>query len=126
MTVHPPAAVPDAAAAKLEEQQAIPLQPQTLAAFMKAIDELRAAGAVVVFDDSMLPEFRSGDCVVIDPTSNAQPGDFVLAISGGETILRQHRATDTGFTLHPLNPVYATLRSDRATIRTYDKTFSFR
>ncbi len=51
-----PAGVPDAAAAKLEEAQAIPLQPQTLAAFMKAIDELRAAGAVVVIDDSILPE----------------------------------------------------------------------
>ncbi len=32
------------------------LQPETREAFMKAIDGLRAAGATVVFDDSILPE----------------------------------------------------------------------
>jgi Asp-tRNA(Asn)/Glu-tRNA(Gln) amidotransferase A subunit family amidase len=32
------------------------LQPETRAMFMKAVDELRAAGATIVFDDSMLPE----------------------------------------------------------------------
>ena len=50
-----PAAVPDEAANQLETEQAIALQPATRAAFMKAIDELRAAGATVVFDDSILP-----------------------------------------------------------------------
>src|SRR5580693_372174 len=34
----------------------IPLQPETRAAFMKAIEGLRAAGATVVFDDSILPD----------------------------------------------------------------------
>lgn len=33
----------------------IPLRPETRAAFMKAIEGLRAAGATVVFDDSILP-----------------------------------------------------------------------
>ena len=32
------------------------LHPQTRAMFMKAVDELRAAGATVLFDDSILPE----------------------------------------------------------------------
>lgn len=41
---------PDAAAGR------IPLQPTTRAAFMKAIEGLRAAGATVVFDDSILPD----------------------------------------------------------------------
>jgi len=50
-----PAAVPDEAANQLEAEQAIALEPATRAAFMKAIDELRAAGATVVFDDSILP-----------------------------------------------------------------------
>ena len=40
----------DRAAARL------PLQPETHAAFMKALDGLRAAGAAVVFDDSILPD----------------------------------------------------------------------
>ncbi|MFZ3333594.1 MAG: amidase, partial [Candidatus Acidiferrales bacterium] len=34
----------------------IPLQPETRAAFMKAIEGLRAAGATVVFDDAILPD----------------------------------------------------------------------
>jgi Asp-tRNA(Asn)/Glu-tRNA(Gln) amidotransferase A subunit family amidase len=32
------------------------LHPQTRAMFMKAVDELRAAGATILFDDSILPE----------------------------------------------------------------------
>jgi len=51
-----PAAVPDDVAAKLESAQANSLQPATRAAFMKAVEELRAAGATVIFDDSILPE----------------------------------------------------------------------
>jgi Asp-tRNA(Asn)/Glu-tRNA(Gln) amidotransferase A subunit family amidase len=34
----------------------IPLRPETRAVFMKAIEGLRAAGATVVFDDSILPD----------------------------------------------------------------------
>jgi Asp-tRNA(Asn)/Glu-tRNA(Gln) amidotransferase A subunit family amidase len=34
----------------------IPLRPETRIAFMKAVDALRAAGATVVFDDSILPD----------------------------------------------------------------------
>ncbi|HEY1497738.1 MAG TPA: amidase [Candidatus Solibacter sp.] len=34
----------------------LPLQPETRAAFMKAVEALRAAGATIVFDDSILPD----------------------------------------------------------------------
>lgn len=51
-----PAAVSEPAAVKQAVEAAIPLDPSTLAAFMKAVAELRAAGATVVFDDSILPE----------------------------------------------------------------------
>ncbi len=34
----------------------LPLRPETRAAFMKAIEGLRAAGATIVFDDSILPD----------------------------------------------------------------------
>ena len=51
-----PAAVAEEAAAKLEVAAATPLQPPTLTAFMKAIDELRAAGATVIVDEAILPE----------------------------------------------------------------------
>jgi Asp-tRNA(Asn)/Glu-tRNA(Gln) amidotransferase A subunit family amidase len=45
-----PNADPDAAAGR------IPLRPETRAAFMRAIEGLRAAGATVVIDDAILPD----------------------------------------------------------------------
>jgi amidase len=38
----------------------LPLRPETRAAFMKAIEGLRAAGATVVIDDSILPDSPDG------------------------------------------------------------------
>ena len=43
-------------AAADREAVRVPLQPETRAAFMRAIEALRAAGATVVFDDSVLPD----------------------------------------------------------------------
>jgi amidase len=51
-----PAAVPEDVAAKLSADQSIPLRSETLEAFMKAVEEMRTAGATVVFDDSILPD----------------------------------------------------------------------
>jgi amidase len=51
-----PAGVPEKIAERYASSKAIALQPETLKAFMRAVDELRAAGATVVFDDSLLPE----------------------------------------------------------------------
>ena len=50
-----PAAVPEAAAEKLRAAANMPLRPETRAMFMKAVEALRAAGAEVVIDDSILP-----------------------------------------------------------------------
>ena len=50
-----PAGVPEAAAEKLRAAANMPLRPETRAMFMKAVEALRAAGAEVVFDDSILP-----------------------------------------------------------------------
>jgi amidase len=50
-----PAVVPDVAAEKQAAEQAIALDPRTRAAFLKALEELRALGATVVMDDSVLP-----------------------------------------------------------------------
>ncbi len=51
-----PAEVPDELAAKQAADQANPLDPATRTAFMKAIDELRAAGATVLVDETILPD----------------------------------------------------------------------
>jgi amidase len=49
-----PASQPESAAAAQRAAARIPLRPETREAFMKAIEGLRAAGATVVFDDSLL------------------------------------------------------------------------
>jgi amidase len=51
----PAGEAPDRAAAAREGSRQ-PLQPETRQAFMKALDALRAAGAMVVIDDSILPD----------------------------------------------------------------------
>ncbi|HEY3706657.1 MAG TPA: amidase [Terracidiphilus sp.] len=51
----PAAETPEQAAAD-RKSAVLPLQPETRAAFMKAVEALRAAGATVVFDDAILPE----------------------------------------------------------------------
>jgi Asp-tRNA(Asn)/Glu-tRNA(Gln) amidotransferase A subunit family amidase len=51
-----PARVPDVLAAKQAAEQNNALDPATRAAFVKAVDELRGAGATVVMDDSVLPD----------------------------------------------------------------------
>jgi amidase len=51
----PADASPAAAAAAMREAY-LPLRPETRAAFLRAIAALRAAGATVVFDDSLLPD----------------------------------------------------------------------
>jgi Asp-tRNA(Asn)/Glu-tRNA(Gln) amidotransferase A subunit family amidase len=50
-----PATVPDAVAERVRTAANMPLRPETRAMFMKAVDALRAAGAEVVFGDSILP-----------------------------------------------------------------------
>jgi amidase len=51
------AATDTASQAAVEREAArLPLQPETRAAFMKAIAALESAGATVVFDDSILPD----------------------------------------------------------------------
>ncbi len=53
-----PASASTAEAARERAAAAIPLRPETRAAFLKALDGMRAAGATVVFDESILgPSF---------------------------------------------------------------------
>lgn len=75
--------------------------------------------ALEVKGDSMLPTFKEGDKVLIDPAVTPGPGDHVIASEkGGEVTFRKYRSvginesgTDV-FELVPLNDDYATVRSD--------------
>ncbi len=51
-----PASVTPAQAAAAREHARLPLRPETRAAFTRAIQAMQAAGATIVFDDSILPE----------------------------------------------------------------------
>jgi amidase len=51
-----PARIPEAEFARSRQEARVPLRPETKAAFLKALEGLRAAGATVIFDDSILPE----------------------------------------------------------------------
>nr|WP_182312138.1 XRE family transcriptional regulator [Comamonas testosteroni] len=69
--------------------------------------------------DSMLPEFRAGDRVRIDPDVTPRPGDFVAAKnSDKEATFKKYRVRGIDFQgrevfeLVPLNDDYPTIRSD--------------
>jgi SOS-response transcriptional repressor LexA len=78
-----------------------------------------AAFALVIKGDSMEPDFKEGEVVIIDPAVNCQPGDFVVAKdSRGEATFKKYRPrglNDQGkefFVLEPLNHDYEPMRSD--------------
>lgn len=80
--------------------------------------------ALEIKGDSMLPEFKPGDRVIIDPLVAPQPGDYVVAKNGeDEATFKKYRprATDAAgnviFELVPLNEDYPTMRSDTTPMR---------
>lgn len=83
-----------------------------------------SAFALEIKGDSMLPEFKPGDRVIIDPNVMPQPGDFVVAKNGDEeATFKKYRPRgvnergETVFELVPLNEDYPSMRSDATPIR---------
>ena len=68
--------------------------------------------ALQVLGDSMLPEFESGDIVVVEPEGRIDDGAFVIARSSDGWVLRQIRRCDGGWRLSALNPSAAPESSD--------------
>jgi SOS-response transcriptional repressor LexA len=80
--------------------------------------------ALTIQGDSMLPEFREGDVIIIDPEVKPNPGDFVVAKNGNEQATfkkyRPRGLSEQGvqvIELVPLNEDYPSLRSDRTPIQ---------
>lgn len=78
-----------------------------------------SAFALEIKGESMLPEFKPGDRVIIDPGITPQPGDFVVAKNGDdEATFKKFRprgmdaSGNVIFELVPLNEDYPTMRSD--------------
>ena len=83
------------------------------------IDLSDSAFALDIRGNSMEPEFKDGDRVIIDPEIAPQPGDFVAAKNGEqEATFKKYRPRGMDahgniiFELVPLNDDYPTLRSD--------------
>ncbi|MCC0183525.1 helix-turn-helix domain-containing protein [Aeromonas hydrophila] len=74
--------------------------------------------------DSMLPQFKEGDLIIVDPDEAPQPGDYVVAKNGSnEATFKKYRPRgidENGqevFELVPLNEDYPTMHSDRQHIQ---------
>ncbi len=74
--------------------------------------------------DSMLPQFKEGDLIIVDPDEAPQPGDFVVVKNGSnEATFKKYRPRgidENGqevFELVPLNDDYPTMYSDRQHIQ---------
>lgn len=63
--------------------------------------------ALLVTGDSMVPEYRDGDVVIIRMQSTADTGDDVVAyIGGSDATLKRLTRTAAGIQLRPLNNAY--------------------
>lgn len=74
--------------------------------------------------DSMLPQFKEGDLIIVDPDEAPQPGDYVVAKNGNnEATFKKYRprgVDENGqevFELVPLNDDYPSMHSDRQHIQ---------
>lgn len=62
--------------------------------------------ALRVSGDSMEPEFRDGDVIVVEPDIQAEHGDFVVAKNGGDATFKQLWKDGVDWYLKPLNNRY--------------------
>jgi SOS-response transcriptional repressor LexA len=79
----------------------------------------RRSFALQIKGDSMSPDFKEGDIIVVDPELEPRPGDFVIAKNGAnEATFKKYRPRGIDanqamvFELSPINPDYPSMRSD--------------
>jgi len=75
--------------------------------------------ALRIEGDSMEPDFKDGDVIIVDPEVEPTPGEFVVAKNGGnQATFKKYRPTYTDlngcqhFELVPLNDDYPVINSD--------------
>ena len=91
---------------------------------MTSLELSNKAFALKIKGDSMEPEFKEGDVVIIDPAIKPFPGEFVVAVNGDEeAIFKKYRELGYDehermqFELIPLNPDYTTMSTLKQQIR---------
>lgn len=70
--------------------------------------------ALRVLGEDMLPEFREGDIIIVEPDGALKDGAFVLACPGGDWMLRQLVRRGEGWALRALNPAACTTAPELA------------
>ena len=82
------------------------------------------AFALQIKGDSMLPEFKEGDRIIVDCEISPRPGDFVVAKNSDQEatfkkyrLLRIDESGQEIFELTPLNEDYPSMRSDQHRIQ---------
>ena len=91
---------------------------------MTSLELSDKAFALQIKGDSMEPEFKEGDVVIIDPAVKPMPGEFVAAMNGDEeATFKKYRELGYDehermqFELIPLNPDYITMSTLKQQIR---------
>lgn len=91
---------------------------------MTSLELSNKAFALKIKGDSMEPEFKEGDVVIIDPAIKPFPGEFVVAVNGDEeATFKKYRELGYDdhermqFELIPLNPDYTTMSTLKQQIR---------
>jgi len=70
--------------------------------------------ALRVMGDSMEPEFTEGDIIILTPIAKAEHGDYLIVKNAeGEATLKQFKQYDNTRVLHPLNPKYPDILSEK-------------
>jgi SOS-response transcriptional repressor LexA len=78
--------------------------------------------ALRVVGDSMEPEFKEGEVVIVSPHVEAVPGDFVIVKNrAGEATFKQLKKYGSRWVLHPLNPKYQDLEVSRGEFKIIGK-----
>ena len=62
--------------------------------------------ALMVYGESMAPEFLNGEIIIIEPGGLAKDGAYVFAQLNDEWTFRQLVRAQTGWCLHALNPAF--------------------
>jgi len=65
--------------------------------------------ALMVYGESMAPEFLHGEIIIIEPEGLAKDGAYVFAQLDDEWTFRQLVRTKAGWCLHALNPAFPDL-----------------
>ena len=88
-------------------------------------DDGYAYFGLLVTGDSMVPEYRDGDVVILRMQETAETGDDVVAyIGNSDATLKRLTVTEQGIQLRPLNPAYTTRAFSNEEIRTLPITIA--